>query len=174
MTAHVCLLRGVNVGAKRRLAMGDLVAVFESLGLRDVRTYIQSGNVVFSGDRRISAERLAAAIEERFGLPVPVVLRTADQLVRVLESNPFANADPALLHVGFLERKPAASVVRALDPPAWAPEEFVVAGTEVYLRLPNGMGRAKLPPQLERRLGVGITFRNWRTVATLAEMASTS
>jgi uncharacterized protein (DUF1697 family) len=172
MTTQVCLLRGVNVGGKNRLAMRDLVALFESLGLRDVRTYIQSGNVLFSSGRRISADQLGAAIAERFGLVVPVVLRSADQLTGVLRSNPFAGRDPAALHVGFLEAAPAASPLSGLDPRAWAPEEFATYGTEIYLFLPDGMGRSKLPAHLERRLRIGITFRNWRTVTTLAELSA--
>ena len=174
VTTQICLFRGVNVGGKNRVAIRDLVALFESLGLREVRTYIQSGNVVFSSDRPASADRLAAAIAQRFGLAAAVVVRSGRQLTRVLTSNPFAGAPPETLHVGFVGQRPAASLVRTLDRAACVPEEFAVAGTEIYLRLPNGMGQAKLPSYLERRLGVGITFRNWRTVTVLADLASAS
>lgn len=172
MSTTVALLRGVNVGGRNRLAMGDLVALFESLGLRDVRTYIQSGNVLFSSGRGVTADRLSAAIGQRFGLSAAVVLRRADELARVVAGNPFGSSAPETLHVGFLERAPAPSVTASLDPNSWAPEEFALVGTEVYLRLPNGMGRAKLPSALERSLKTAITFRNWRTLRTLAELAA--
>lgn len=172
MTTKICLLRGVNLGGHNRVAMRDLAALFESLGLADVRTYIQSGNVLFSGGSRIGAEQLSEAISARFGLSVPVVLRSADQLARVVSSNPLAGRDEAALHVGFLEAKPAPSALKALDPSPWRPEEFAVRNSELYLHLPGGMGRSKLPAHLGRRLGVRITFRNWRTVTTLAELAA--
>lgn len=165
------MLRGVNVGGKNRLAMGDLRGLFESLGCTDVETLIQSGNVVFTSTGPITAPTIEAEIQRVFGLDVPVVMRTGTALNKVLAANPFPDRDTHLLHVAFLGAKPDAKVVRDLDGPRFAPEEFSVSRTEAYLYLPNGMARTKLPPYLERSLKVPMTIRNWNTATKLAEMA---
>src|SRR3990172_4148776 len=108
---HVALLRGIDVGGKNRLPMKDLVAVFGRAGCRDVRTYIQSGNVVFRADRALAPRipvAIAQAIADRFGLRVPVVTRTAVELCAVARGNPFLkpDADPGALHVAFLADRP--------------------------------------------------------------------
>ena len=170
MPTTVALLRAVNVGG-RKLPMADLRALVESLGFSDVRTYIQSGNVVFTSPRAPKAELLEAAIEERFGLAVDVILRSSAQLERALAQDPFPDADRARVHVGFMASKPGAAVVAGIDTDSFAPEAFAVVGTELYLHLPNGMGRTKLPDYVLRRLKVPTTLRNWRTVTQLAELA---
>jgi uncharacterized protein (DUF1697 family) len=166
----VALLRAVNVGG-RKLPMADLRELVESLGFSDVRTYIQSGNVVFSSSRAPTPTVLEAAIEQRFGLIVDVILRSAAQLERALEQDPFPAADRARVHVGFMASKPGAAVVRGIDADSFAPEAFAVVGAELYLHLPNGMGRTKLPDYVLRRLKVPTTLRNWKTVTKLAELA---
>jgi len=152
--------------------MSDLRALFESLGHLDVETYIQSGNVVFAPAGRVAPDALASQITGRFGLEVAVVLRTSAELQRVLEVNPFAGADPGTLHVGFMATAPSAASVKQLDPDVHAPDSFAVVGRELYLCLPSGMARTKLPGYLNRRLKVPTTIRNWRTVAKLAELAA--
>ena len=171
MARYVALLRGVNVGG-RSLPMAELARVVEGLGHRDVRTDIQSGNVVFGATGKVDVPALERAIGERFSLDVGVALRSAAELRRVIDRNPFPDAEVTKLHVGFLLAKPPAGTTRALDGAPYAPEEFVLQGSEVYLHLPNGMGRAKLPVYLGRRLPVAATYRNWRTVTTLAEMTA--
>jgi uncharacterized protein (DUF1697 family) len=171
MTRHVCLLRAVNVGGNNRLAMPALRDLFEELGYGDVTTYIQSGNVVFSAARRPDPGHLEAAIERAFALPVTVVLRTATQLAELSAANPFADRSPDALHVGFLPSAPSTALRSELDPDACPPDRFAVAGAEVFLFLPGGMGRSKVPAYLARRLGPA-TYRNWRTVRTLTEMAA--
>jgi uncharacterized protein (DUF1697 family) len=169
---HVALLRGVNVGGKNKVPMAELRLVFESLGYADVSTYIQSGNVVFSADGAVSAERIETAVAKRFGIEPAVVLRTARELRRIVEGCPFGGAHPSKLHVGLMARRPEADVVKGLDGEPFRPDEFVVAGRDVYLHLPNGMGRAKLPAYLERQVQVPVTIRNWRTVTKLVELTS--
>jgi uncharacterized protein (DUF1697 family) len=169
----VALLRGVNVGG-RTLPMAELRELVESLGFGDVRTYIQSGNVLFSAPRKPKADVLEAAIERRFGLQVDVMLRSPAELRRVIERNPFPDAERSKLHVGFMARKPAAATVAALDGDAFAPERFAIVGTDLYLHLPNGMGRTKLPDYVLRRVKVPTTIRNWNTVSKLAELATIS
>ena len=166
----VALLRGVNVGGRNLLPMPELRAAVEALGAREVSTYIQSGNVVFRPARPLAAAELEAAIRSRFGLEAAVVLRTASELERVLAANPFPAADPRTIHVGFLLADPAPAV-RRLELESFAPERAALIGRELYLELPAGMGRARLPAHLGRRLGAAITYRNWATVTRLAEMA---
>jgi uncharacterized protein (DUF1697 family) len=172
---HIALLRGINVGGKNMLPMKDLAKMFADEGCEDVRTYIQSGNVVFKTSpdvaKRIS-ERIAAHIEKRFGYRIPVILRTAEQLKNTVAKNPFlkAGADEKMLHVMFLADAPNPRNVRALDPETFRPDIFTVRGQEVYLHLPNGAARSKLTNYFfDSKLATTSTSRNWRTVTTLLE-----
>jgi uncharacterized protein (DUF1697 family) len=173
----VALLRALNVGGRNRLAMRELVATFEAAGASAVATYIQSGNVIFrSGAREAAgvAAHVRAALSDRLGVDVPVVIRTSAQLRAVARANPFLGdgGDPAALHVLFLSGRPAASRVSALDPARSGPDRFAVAGREVYLHCPDGIGRSKLTGDyFEGRLATTATARNWRTVTALVEMA---
>jgi len=176
-TAHVALLRGINVGGKNGLPMQSLRALFADAGCSDVRTYIQSGNVIFRASpslaRRIPAV-IEQAISDQFGLRVPVVTRTTAGLRDVVIGNPFLPraTDTATLHVAFLGAKPTEAQVATLDPNRSPPDEFAVRGREIYLRLPNGVGRSKLTnAYLDSKLGTTSTLRNWRTVLRLAELA---
>lgn len=175
--SYVALLRGVNVGGKNRLPMAELSAIFERAGCTGVRTYIQSGNVVFGASARVAAQvgaQVSAALAERLGLRVPLVLRSAAELRAVVEGNPFLREreDPKRLHVAFLERAPTASARAALDPSRSPPDRFVARGRELYLCCPNGMARTKLTNDyLDRTLGTVSTVRNWSTVLALCELA---
>ncbi len=173
---YVALLRGINVGGKNRVPMRELEEVFVEAGCRDVRTYIQSGNVLFSVDpplaQSISA-RLAAAIAERFGYEIPVLLRTGEQLRDVIRDNPFleAGAPENALHILFLAGLPEPDRVAALDPDRSRPDAFVVRGQEVYLWLPNGVARTRLTTDhFDSKLATTSTGRNWRTVVKLFEL----
>ncbi len=174
---HVALLRGINLG-KRRLPMKDLTRIFEVAGCAEVRTYIQSGNVVYRAGaalaRRIPG-LVEAAIAERFGFDAPVVIRTAAEMAAILRANPYpdqAEANPKSVHVGFLRDEPPVRAVAALDPDRSPPDTFVVDGCEIYFHFPNGMAKSKLTnPWFDSRLGTVSTMRNWRTVTTLEEMA---
>ncbi len=173
-------LRGINVGGKHKLPMSELRAFFAELGARDVRTYIQSGNVVFRAEEAVARE-LAADFERRaearFGFPVPAVVRSAPELRAVLAGNPFLadraadDADAKALHVLFLASEPDPAAVAGLDPERSAPDAFAVQGREIYLHLPNGMARTRLTnAYFDRALGTTSTGRNWRTVRTVAAM----
>jgi len=174
---HVALLRGVNVGGKRRLPMQDLAEMFRDAGCADVRTYIQSGNVVFAASatlaRRVPAA-VGAAIKRRFGFDPPIVMRTSAEFADVVRRNPFlkAGADPATLHVAFLRDRPSKAQIGALGPDMSPPDEFQVNEREIYLRCPNGVGRSKLTAAyFDTRLKTVSTARNWRTVLALLDMA---
>jgi uncharacterized protein (DUF1697 family) len=171
-TTYVALLRGVNVAGHGKVKMHDLRRVFEALGYSDVSTYIQSGNVIFTGGASEGAGRVERAIVAELGMNVTVVLRTSAQLERAVRRNPFADVDASKVHVGFMAHRPSATVVKTLDLERFSPEDAVVDGSDVFLHLPNGVGRSKLPDYVGRQLGVPITFRNWNTVTKLVELAT--
>ena len=175
---HVALLRGINVGGKNRLPMKDLTELFVDASCSRVETYIQSGNVVFEAPDAVLKglpEALSAAILERFGYKIPVIVRSAAQMAGVVESNPFLGTDTPekKLHVYFLAETPGAAAVESLDPDRSPPDEFAVKGQEVYLRLPNGMGRTKLTnAYFDSKLDTTSTARNWKTVCQLTAMSA--
>ena len=175
---HVALLRGINVGGKNKLSMDDLAGVFVEEGCRDVRTYIQSGNVVLRAAPTLAARlasRVSERVRKRLGLRVPVVLRTARELQLVARGNPYlgAGADPDLLHVMFLADAPGKAAVAGLDAKRSPPDEFTVVGREIYLRLPHGAARTKLTnAYFDGQLATVSTMRNWRTVLKLVELSS--
>lgn len=176
-TGWVALLRGINLGARNKVPMAELRRLCEEAGCEDVRTYIQSGNVLFthtSSDREALARKLERAVEKTFGIATPIALRTFDEIRRVAGSPPFGD-DVATTHVAFLVRKPAAAKVRSLKSLDLAPDSVEVAGSDVYLHYVNGVQGARLSgAQLERHLGVPATLRNWRTVSKLADLAATA
>ncbi|MEU8300912.1 DUF1697 domain-containing protein [Micromonospora sp. NPDC048909] len=178
MTRYVALLRGVNVGTTR-IAMADLRRLVEALGHADVRTYLQSGNVVFGSGGR-DAGRLAGGIEksitDELGLAVPVLVRSAAELAATVDGNPYAERedDPTKLLVVFLDAAPKRSTVDALTVPGGENVNFTVAGREVYLHFPEGgYGRSRFTnAYLEKKLGVVATTRNWKSVRSLADLAA--
>jgi uncharacterized protein (DUF1697 family) len=176
-TTYVALLRGINVGRQKRVRMEDLRTLMRELGAEDVRTHLQSGNVVFKSQEK-RARQVAAiekGIRESLGLDVTVVLRTNRQLAKVVGGNPFLRSgiDPAKLHVAFLGAAPRPARLAELDRKRFEPDELEVVGQEVYLHYPNGYGKTKLSnTALERQLAVAATTRNWRTVTRLAELAA--
>ncbi len=166
----IALLRGINLAGRNQVSMRALPPVFEAAGCANVRTYINSGNVVFDGGGAESALRadLERRLRKAFGFEIPVVLRTTTALRRVAADNPFPKADPAKLLVAFANETVSAP---AIDLARFRPEALVLHGREVYLHLPNGVGRSKLFAALQAPLA-GATSRNLRTVEKLVEMAS--
>ncbi len=176
MSRYAALLRGVNVGGKNKLPMSELVGLFRSAGCSAVETYIQSGNVVFTAAAPLASRLpglIAQQIGARFGFQVPVLIRSADELHAAIENNPFLAAGESedLLHVYFLAHGPPPADTAKLDPDRSPPDRFVVRNREVYLLLPNGMGRSKLTnAYFDAKLKTVSTARNWRTVLRLLEM----
>jgi uncharacterized protein (DUF1697 family) len=175
MTTQVALLRGINVGGRHQLAMADLRAAFSAAGALDVSTYIQSGNVVFRWPGRSPATLradLEARLEAVAGFAVPVTLRSDAEMAAVVAGAPFPTDEPTHLHVSFLQEPPGPAAFASVDRAAFAPEDFAVAGRDLYLFLPHGMARTKLPQALGLTSRVPATTRNWRTVVALRDLAA--
>ena len=154
--------------------MAELRALVEAAGATGAQTYIQSGNVVFEHAQvqdETLRDDLEQRLEARFGFKVPVVLRRASSWDAVIRRNPFPDDDPTRLHVSFLRDEPPSGATDGIDRGRFAPEEFELHGRELYLYLPDGLGRAKLPVALTRVIGTPDTARNWRTVLKLAALA---
>ncbi len=167
---HVALLRGINVGGNHKLPMVDLAQLFLDHGCTDVKTYIQSGNVVFES-KKPPVSALEAAIVERFGFASPIIVRTATELQATLRSNPLGD-DANKLHVAFLRDVPTAAAVAKLDSDRSPGDVFRVVGRDVYFAFAVGAGNTKFTATwLDKGLGTVSTWRNWRTVNTLAAMA---
>jgi uncharacterized protein (DUF1697 family) len=177
MPIYISLLRGINVGAHKRIKMDQLRASFEKLGLEQVKTYIQSGNVIFKTTKAPPA-RLSKQIEDRllsdFGFPVSVVSRTADEMAKAIDGNPFVKKhgiDLQTLHVMFLSDAPGAPALQKLAALTAAPDQSCCLSKEIYLYLPNGTAESSLMKnQLDRILSVVTTTRKWRTVNALHKM----
>jgi len=178
--SHIALLRGINVGGRNTLPMARLVTMFEDAGCQHVRTYIQSGNVVFeapAATARLVPAAVTASIAIEFGFQVPIVVRTATALERIVRNNPFVEpgADLSRLHVGFLAARPSAARMATLDPHRSPPDAFTLRERELYLRCPNGMARTKLTnAYFDARLQTVTTIRNWRTTLKLLELSGTT
>jgi uncharacterized protein (DUF1697 family) len=174
---QVVLLRGVNLASRNRIAMAELRETLAEAGFADVRTYVQSGNVVLTSTSKPeqTARRCKNLIRERFGLDIEVVVRTRAELARVVERNPLGDVakDPKRYQVTFLAGELPGETVRKLEAAAADAERFVAAGREIYAWHPNGVARSKLWALLAGRgLGVTATSRNWTTVEKLLELAS--
>lgn len=172
---HVALLRGINVGGKNMLPMKELAGFFVKAGCRDVTTYIQSGNVVFSAPAAVLRKvpgAISAMIADDFGHRVPVVVRSHEELVAVVRNNPFPEAlADKRLYVAFLAEAPAAEAVAKLDPDRSPPDRFAVLGKEVYMHLLTGAAKTKLTNAwMDSKLSTVSTARNWATVLKLHEM----
>jgi uncharacterized protein (DUF1697 family) len=177
-TVAISLLRGVNVGGHRMIKMDALRELYESLGLRDPQTYVQSGNVVFRTKERDLvrlAKRIEDGIERGFGCRPDVIIRTTSELRDVIAANPFAKRrgiEPNRLLVTFFAAAPAAEAREKILGIKADPEELRMGGRELYVHYPNGVGQSKLSPALiERTLKASGTGRNWNTVTKLLELA---
>jgi uncharacterized protein (DUF1697 family) len=175
-TTYLALLRGINLGPKNKIAMPQLSAMFTDAGCRNVRTYIQSGNVIFTAPCELSKplpDLITAQIKIRLGHKVPVMLRTLAEMRAVVRSNPFLKEQTSedILHVMFLGALPKPGAVQNLDPDRSPPNQFVLRGKEVYLRFPDGFARNKLTSSyFDSKLGTIGTIRTWRTVIKLLEL----
>jgi uncharacterized protein (DUF1697 family) len=177
MARLVALLRGINVGGAKRVAMADLRALLEGLGYEDVATVLQSGNAVVTTDASPAAAEvaIARAIADRLGLEVDVIVRTGDEVAEIVAADRLGDVadDPAKRMVIFLPAEASRSAVRALQERDFGDERVEAAGREVYAWCPGGIGRSPLMAALAKTdIGRRGTARNWRTVAKLADLAA--
>jgi len=175
MVTGIALFRGINVSGHKMIKMNVLKALFESLGLQNVRTYLQSGNVVFDCEEK-SIEFLGKRIEEKvlhsLNLTVPVILRSGRQVEKILLNNPFLkgrNEDAGHLYVTFLSEEPSpANIEKLKEAKSDTSDEYILSGREIYLFCPGGYGNTKLSNNFfESKLKIMATTRNWRTVNRL-------
>jgi len=180
MNIYVSILRGINVGGHNKIRMEDIKALFESLGHKEVTTYIQSGNVIFKNDKNqsvtILSQNIEKAIEDKYHFVVPVIIRSASEMQGIIALNPFLKEsviDKEKLHVTFLSDKPVSDTVKALQQYHFPPDRFQVIGKEVYLSCPVGYGNTKLSNTFfENKLHVRATTRNWNTVLKLSDLTN--
>lgn len=177
MATYIALLRGINVSGQKMIKMVELKAMFESIGLEAVQTYIQSGNVLFQSVDLMEnemVEKIHSAILERFGFEVDVLVFTVSNWNQIIANNPFVrrdNLDEAKLYVTLLAKEPLAEDVEKLASFAFQEETYQLIERAVYLYVPKGYGNAKLSNNfLENKLKVSATTRNWKTMLTLRDM----
>lgn len=178
MKTFISMLRGINLGAKNRIAMPALKNLYETLDLANVVTYVQSGNVVFDSpqaDEAQLADALTTVIQQTLGLDVPVLVRDRDCFERLIVGNPFVarDEDATKFHITFLAELPAPALTEKLAVPPGCTDEFVLEDRELYLFCPGGYGETKLSNSFfERKLKTIATTRNWKTVNALYEMTN--
>ena len=172
MPTYISILRGINVSGQKKILMSDLKALYESLGFKNVVTYIQSGNVIFQFKKETDAklsQMIEAAISKKYQFDVPVIIRSLEEVEKIIAWNPFLNKKNTVierLHVTFLAEIPSKEKF------SFPPDEFIIAGKEVFLHTPNGYGNTKLSNNFfENKLKVKATTRNWKTVNKLEELA---
>ncbi len=179
MPILISMLRGVNLGPHNRIKMDRLRAVYESLKLEDVRTYVQSGNVIFRTKEKPTSrltKKIQTAIERECRCSPDVILRTSEELRKTVAANPFAkrkDVEPGKLLVTFLSAEPGVAVQETLDELGKKyPEELHLRGRELFIYFPNGAGKSKLPwSKVEKLTKVTGTARNWNSVTNMLEIA---
>ncbi len=177
MVVADAFLRAVNVGDTGKIAMAELKALAEDIGLADPKTLLQSGNLVFDAKGKSLAaleKLLEREVARRFAVKTDVMVRTARELKAAMERNPFpkeAKNDPGRLHVYFLKTPTAAAAVALLNSAIKGRETVKGAGGEIFIYYPDGAGNSKLTNAvIERHLGARGTARNWNTITKLTEM----
>ena len=176
MKTYIALFRGINVGGKNILPMKELKTLLQNLDLQNVKTYIQSGNVVFQSNEKSTSglsSKISAEIEKSHGFKPQVLLLDIDEMEKAIGLNPFpeAESEPKTLHLSFLASVPETPDLKTLESLKTENERFELKGNVFYLHAPDGIGRSKLAANAERLLGVAMTSRNWRTVCKIMAMA---
>ncbi len=177
MATFIALLRGINVGGNHKLPMAALREQFAAVGASQVRTYIQSGNVVFEAPMRRGpalCRETAEALEATFGFPTPIVVRTAKAWAALKAENPFADeaaANPKSVHAMLLDRAPSPKARAAFTPDCRFGERVHLAKDALYVHFPKGTARSKVTTRtVDAALQRLSTSRNWGTVETLASL----
>lgn len=179
MKTYIAILRGINVSGQKLIKMDALRKMFEKMDFENVKSYVQSGNIIYSGketDLQTLENRISHQIKEDFGFDVPVIVLTPEKLRRVVDENPFLrdpDKNPAYLHATFLAAKPENFDLQVIESKRQNGEELLIVGDVAYLYCPNGYGNTKLNNNfLESKLKTGATTRNWKTTLELLRMSS--
>lgn len=176
MKTYIALLRGINVSGQKKIKMADLRDLLESEGLKNVRTYIQSGNVIFESRETAKAlqEQIKSIIAKQYGFEVPILIRTPEEITQIIENNPFMDdesKDPTRTYFTILSGTPEAELVSKVQEKKYASEEVVFGEHVIYFHSPLGYGDAKMNNNFfEKKLKVSATTRNWKTLNKLIEM----
>jgi len=178
MNTYITMLRGINMTGHNTIKMTRLADMFRQLGYTDAETFIQSGNIVFlchNGDIAEVSSRIRKAILSEFSLDIAVIIRTLDEMKKIISANPFLEEpgfDPSKMAVLFLELKPSEEQILKVAGINYPPDKFRIDGSEIYIYCPNGFGKTKLYTNFfETKMKVTGTARNWRTINKLMEMA---
>lgn len=177
MKTYIALLRGINVGGNNKLPMKELVTVLEKMGLHNIKTYIQSGNVVFQSKRADTAalsQEITEAISESHGFKPYIFLLGIEAVQTAFKANPFPEGEdePKSLNFFFLDGTLEQPNLEALEPLKTETEHFQLIGNVLYLHAPDGIGRSKMAAKISKGWkGVNVTARNWRTVSKVVELA---
>lgn len=174
----ISLLRGINVSGQKKIKMVDLKALYENLGLANVITYIQSGNVIFESENSAGdlMKKIETAIQNNYGFDVPVQVIAAENLIQIASENPFIPAnDSSKLHLTLLATEPNESLLKNIAIDSKSSDEFIVIGRAIYMKCPNGYGRTRLSNTFfESKLKIKATTRNWKTVMKVIELTKTT
>ena len=176
MNTYIALLRGINVGGHKKILMADLRLLFESLEFKNVKTYIQSGNILFKApiENNDLQELIKQAIKNKYGWDIPVIILTPNKLDKLVKSSPFTNEQLEKSYFCFYQSKPKSENVTSLNKQQFIDENFVATSTCVYIVYEKGAGRAKLTTnKMESTLNVSITARNYKTVSKLITLSKT-
>ncbi len=176
MKTWIALLRALNVGGRHVLPMRDLIAILAGRSAEKIQTCIQSGNAVFQAsisDRGSWAKEIGLEIERKFGFETRVILLSLQELDEAIQANPFPDAaeETGKLHLAFLDSIPPRPDLEALQGFQKESEQFQLLENWFYLHAPEGVGRSRLMMNVEKTLGVPMTFRNWRSLGKIQEMA---
>lgn len=173
---YVAILRGINVGGRKKILMKDLITVLSSLSLTNIETYIQSGNVSFYYSGKLNVSELEPLIEQKiedqYEFKVPVIIRSSEQLQNIVNSNPYSNKDNSQLYVTFNKTEPSVDIANLLDKSSYLPDLFESTPNHIYILCNTKYSDTKLNNNFfEKKLKVTTTTRNWKTVNKLFEMS---
>ncbi len=179
MYTFISLLRGINVGGQKQIRIPELAKLYEDAGFTNVRTYVQSGNIIFDTserDQSVLSEVIERRILKIYKFSVEAFIRTPKDFKQLSDNNPFLKArheDPAKLHVTFLKSTPAKSQINKIEIPDGSTDEYYIKEKEIYLFCPNGYGRTKLSNTFfEKKLDIPATTRNWNTINALYKITA--
>ncbi|WP_375579798.1 DUF1697 domain-containing protein [Marivirga tractuosa] len=178
MNIKIAILRGINVGGKRKILMADLKELMGTLGYQNIQTYIQSGNLIFNADDKLQnkgiEQELENAILKKFSFEVPVIVLSKDNIESALAKNPFykADADINKLHLTFLNELPEKDKLAFVESLDFAPDQFKIIGKNAFIYCEDSYHKSKLTNDFfEKKLKVKATTRNWKTVLKLWELS---